>query len=71
MTHYFDFRAELKNGDLIEQRYKGKSSRHKRVTQLILGDLFKLYRVRPTDIENFYLKPITDEQIRTESRQEK
>lgn len=58
MTHYFDFRAELNNGDYIQQRYKGKSSRPKNVVKLILADLKKLYQVEATDIKEFYLQPV-------------
>ncbi len=58
MTHYFDFIVQLNNGDHIHQRYKGESSRHRKVTQLILKDLKKLYNVQATDIKEFYLKPV-------------
>lgn len=58
MTHYFDFRADLHNGDFIQQRYKGKSSRKKNVAKLIMADLKKLYNVTILDIKDFYLAEV-------------
>lgn len=57
MTHLFEFVAKLNDGGVIHQMYKGESSRHKKVTKLILKDLDKLYNIKSTDIKEFYLKP--------------
>ena len=46
MTHLFEFVAKLNDGGVIHQMYKGESSRHKKVTKLILKDLDKLYNIK-------------------------
>lgn len=58
MQHTFEFVAKLSDEKIIHMNYKGKSSRHSKVTEKILIDLKKIYDIDPKDVVDLYLKPV-------------
>ena len=44
MQHTFEFIAKIKDGRTVHMYYTGKTSRHSKVTEKILGDLKKIGR---------------------------
>lgn len=57
MTHYFEFQANLHNGNYVKHIYKGKHSRHSRVRDAILADLMTMYQIPANEVKDLYLKP--------------
>ena len=58
MQHTFEFIAKIKDGRTVHMYYTGKTSRHSKVTEKILGDLKNAYQIQPEEVEDLFLKPL-------------
>ena len=58
MEHTFEFIAKLTDGRQVHMHYKGKSSRHSKVTAKILQDLKTMYNVSAHEVGTVLLKPV-------------
>ena len=58
MQHTFEFVARITDGRVIHMLYKGKTSRHSKVSTKIVSDITKTYGILPQDISELYLKPL-------------
>ena len=63
MEHTFEFIAKIKDGRLVHMHYKGKSSRHSKVTRQIYNDLQSVYQIADFMVEELYLKPVKNKKI--------
>lgn len=58
MQHTYEFIADLMNGEAVRAFYKGKTSRMKKVDELIRKDLKAVYGYEPTDIKGIKMRKI-------------